>query len=268
MTRILHLTDLHFGAESPPAIDALLGAANELEPDLVVVSGDFTQRGSLPEFEAAAAFLDRIAPPVLAVPGNHDIPQRHLVQRFTRPLHRYRRFIEPRTVDRFADDRIALRGVNSARPFGLHWNWAHGRVARAAIAGAGHWLTERADRPFRALVIHHPPVLFEPRRGFRALGRSGPLLSMLAAVGAQAVLSGHLHATGWRVIDGVLHLQAGTTTSHRVRGEANAMLVLDLHDDHLHVTQWLIAESGRFAAHTSESFPLAPKRQTTPDARR
>jgi len=251
MRRVTHIADVHFGATTAEAVQALEAALGVLAPDIVVVSGDLTQRGRRSEFREAAAFVERLPGIVVTVPGNHDVPWES-AGRFVRPLHRFQGSVGEVSTDRFADSEVAIIGVNSARAWGPHWNWAHGRVGHGDIAAAREWLAARPAGSFGGLVVHHPPVLFEPRRGFRELGRGRRLLEMLGEVGAEAVMSGHLHATGWRVIDGVLHMQAGTSASRRVRGEANAFLVLDVHEERFELEEWLVGENGEFAKGRSE----------------
>src|ERR1700750_2534822 len=95
MRRLAHLSDLHFGRVDPAAVEGLLHSLEAAGPDLVVVSGDFTQSARSEEFRAARAFLDRLPAPVFAVPGNHDLPQWNPVERLVRPYDRYRRVIAP-----------------------------------------------------------------------------------------------------------------------------------------------------------------------------
>ena len=92
MRTVAHLSDLHFGREDPRVVEAVLQDVDAQHPDLVVVSGDLTQRARRGQFQAARAFLDRFKAPVLVVPGNHDIPLFDLARRFFRPLKRYRSF--------------------------------------------------------------------------------------------------------------------------------------------------------------------------------
>lgn len=259
MRRVAHIADVHFGATTPAIVQALEAALGVLAPDVIVVSGDLTQRGRWSEFREAAAFLGRLPGSVVAVPGNHDVPREHLGSRFLHPLRRFERTIADVAPAEFADEELLIVGVNSARPWGLHWNWAHGRVSHAAIGGAGRRLDARPAGAFGALIVHHPPVLFEPRRGFKELGRGKHLLGMLAKARADAVMSGHLHATGWRVVDGLLHLQAGTSASHRVRGEGNAFLVLDIGTEHVDLEEWLVGEDGDFAKGRRERIPRRPR---------
>jgi len=83
--RVLHLSDLHFGAHDEDLVEAVERKADELKPDLVVISGDFTQRARTEQFKDACAFLDRLREAgheVLGVPGNHDVPLYDVLRRF------------------------------------------------------------------------------------------------------------------------------------------------------------------------------------------
>ena len=94
MRRLAHLSDIHFGRTDPAAVEGLVRSLGEARPDLVVVSGDFTQSARTEEFAAARAFLDRLPAPAFAVPGNHDLPQWNPLERLLRPYVRYRRYID------------------------------------------------------------------------------------------------------------------------------------------------------------------------------
>ncbi len=97
MARIVHLSDLHFGAHDPRLVEAVEARVDEAEADLVIISGDFTQRARTEQFEEACHFLTRLknaGHEVLAVPGNHDVPLYDVLRRFLSPLTRYRRFID------------------------------------------------------------------------------------------------------------------------------------------------------------------------------
>src|SRR5690242_14627277 len=95
MRTIAQISDLHFGREIGAVIESLLVSLAQHGPDLVVVSGDLTQRARMSEFTQARRFLDRIAEPKLVVPGNHDLPLYNIAARLVRPLRNYNRFIAP-----------------------------------------------------------------------------------------------------------------------------------------------------------------------------
>ena len=103
MRTLVHLSDLHFGRTDPALIEPLLASIAAIAPDLVVVSGDLTQRARAAQFAEARAFLDRIAQPRIVVPGNHDVPLYRVWERFLSPLGKYKKHIgsdlEPTFVD-------------------------------------------------------------------------------------------------------------------------------------------------------------------------
>src|SRR5438309_7042065 len=94
MRTIAHLSDLHFGRTDPALIEPLLASLDAIRPDVVVVSGDLTQRARAAEFEQARAFLERVRFPRIVVPGNHDVPLYRVWERFLSPLGRYQRIIQ------------------------------------------------------------------------------------------------------------------------------------------------------------------------------
>src|SRR5436305_1611751 len=113
MRTVLHLSDLHFNKVDPRKADALLDAARALGPDLVVISGDLTQRARSRQFIAARRFLDQLPKPQLVVPGNHDIPTWNIWKRVMDPLTHYRRYISNQLEPTFIDSELIAVGVNT-----------------------------------------------------------------------------------------------------------------------------------------------------------
>ena len=132
--RLAHVSDLHFGHHDPAVSASLAADLAAQRPDLVVVSGDFTQIGSHAEFEQAHAFLESIAAPVFAVPGNHDLG-RNLFRRFGNPYGLYRRYIaaeiEPFLVLSGPGASIALAGLNTTRRALADRDWSNGSISAA-----------------------------------------------------------------------------------------------------------------------------------------
>src|SRR3569832_1650921 len=93
MRTIAHISDLHFGRTDSAVLEGLKRAIVESKPDIVVVSGDLTQRAKRQEFVAAKRFLDALPRPQIVVPDNHDVPLYNVMARWLTPLTRFRRYI-------------------------------------------------------------------------------------------------------------------------------------------------------------------------------
>ena len=228
MRRLVHLSDLHFGRTRPELLDPLVAAIAGAAPDLVVVSGDLTQRARNRQFAEARRFLDRLDAPWLAIPGNHDIPLGNLASRLVDPFRRYRRWIDRDLEPRFLDAELAVVGINTVDPLA----WQRGRIGRSATRRAATALAA-AGQATRVVVVHHP---FEHLPGEpKTLMKHAPRgIEALTRAGADIVLSGHLHA--WRAEPAALRIgearsllvQAGTGLSTRLRGEENDFNLLTI----------------------------------------
>jgi 3',5'-cyclic AMP phosphodiesterase CpdA len=245
MARILHLSDLHFGAHDPRLVAAVEARVDEAKPDLVVISGDFTQRARTEQFEEACQFLTRLRDAgheVLGVPGNHDVPLYDVLRRFLSPLTRYRRFIDDELCPFHELADAAVLGINTARSLTIK----DGRINDEQVAHIRDtFLRMRDDLP-RILVTHHPlfalPVGDGPELG-KAIGRQDLALDAIAEAGVDLLLAGHNHrASSHHAPDLVtragsaLVVQAGTATSTRLRDEEQSFNLIEVAADDVTVT--------------------------------
>ncbi len=240
MTRLVHLSDLHFGKHSPDMEPLLLKAIEVADPDLVVVSGDFTQRARSSQFAAARDFLDRLSAPWLGVPGNHDTPLDEIWVRMFAPWRRYRHAIDADLEPRWENQDTVVVGVNTVNRF----SWQRGRLSQRRIVRTCARFRDTGER-CHVIALHHP-LQHGPEVDKRLMKGAGVALAEFAECGAQIVLSGHLHNTivaPFRAAPGLLFVQAGTGLSTRQRGEPNSFNILDIKDGT--VTVMTLASEGR-----------------------
>jgi 3',5'-cyclic AMP phosphodiesterase CpdA len=186
--RILHVSDLHVGAHESPEVEGALGElVADLQPDLVVASGDLTHRGRAVQHERAAALLRGLGAPVLAVPGNHDIPLA-LPARFTSPWAEFERRWET-TEPVHRSEAIVVVGVNSVRP----WRHQSGGVREAQLRRAAEELAGAPAGALRTVVLHHQLIGAPWRTRKRPVARRNRVLGTLLDAGAELILSGHTH---------------------------------------------------------------------------
>ncbi len=226
MRLIAHLSDLHFGRHDPAVAEGLVADLAAHKPDLVVISGDLTQRARHREFAAAREFLARLTAPTVAVPGNHDVPLYNIARRAFRPLKRFARYITDVEHPFFADAEIAVLGINTARSLAL----ASGRVSHDQMHAMRVMFHAVPSGCLRVLAAHHP-LLAPPHAPERRLvGRAERALDAIADAGIELLLTGHHHQvfTGDVVAQpltlgrSVLVSEAGTAISTRRRGEVNS----------------------------------------------
>jgi 3',5'-cyclic AMP phosphodiesterase CpdA len=259
MRKLVHLSDLHFGRVDYGVVEPLIATVNEMKPHVVAVSGDLTQRARSHQFVEARKFLDALPSPQIIVPGNHDVPLYNFVARFTQPLEKFRRHITDDLEPFYADDEIAILGINTARSL----TTKYGRINERQIEGIRERMCSYKDETTKIIVTHHPFDLPEGHDRRELVGRAELAMQALASCGADVLLAGHLHVghTGQTAarykIEGhsALVISAGTATSTRSRGEPNSFNVLRIQHPYIKVERhsWQ-AETTRFTPSSSEAF--------------
>jgi 3',5'-cyclic AMP phosphodiesterase CpdA len=243
MARLVHLSDLHFGAHDEDLVEAVAHGVDELKPDLVVISGDFTQRARTEQFKEACRFLEQLREAgheVIGVPGNHDVPLYDVLRRFLSPLTRYRRFIDDTLCPFIELPGVAVLGINTARSL----TFKDGRISEEQVDFIRETFSRTPAESVRILVTHHP--LFALKVGEeleRAIGRQEMALDAVEEAGVDMLLAGHNHhASSQDAGDlvtragGALVVQAGTATSTRVREQEQSFNTIDIADGSVTVT--------------------------------
>ena len=186
--RLLHVSDLHAGTHEEREVErALARLVERLDPQLIVASGDLAHRGRLDQLERAAELLRSLGPPVLAVPGNHDLP--YTPARFVRPWTAFERVWETTEPTASAPD-LHVVGLNSARPF----RHQGGALSRAQLEHAAERLAGADAGALRVAVLHHH-LIGAPWRAARKrpVSRRNHVLRALLDAGADLILAGHIH---------------------------------------------------------------------------
>ena len=224
MRTLVHLSDLHFGRLDPAILRPLRETVQRIAPDVVVVSGDLTQRARPDEFEQAREFLSTLPQPQIVVPGNHDVPLHNLYARLYLPLRSYRRYISDDLEPYYEDDEIAILGLNTTRSL----VWKNGRINMRQVAAVEQRFCGAAN-VIKALVTHHPFDLPEHYSHRDLVGRAHQAMPRIARCGIDLLLAGHFHishtghtAMRYRIPGhSAIFVQAGTLSERR-RGEENS----------------------------------------------
>ena len=262
MARLIHLSDLHFGAHDQRLVDAVAERVDEEKPDLVVISGDFTQRARTEQFKEACDFLERLRDSghdVLAVPGNHDVPLYDVFRRFLSPLTRYQRYIDDTLCPVHQLAGVTVLGINTARSL----TFSEGRINEEQIQFIRDTFSRSDPAAMRVLVTHHPLFALpvgETGEVKQAVGRSELALDAAGEAGVDMLLAGHHHtASSHSARDLVtragpaLVVQAGTATSIRLRDESQSFNRIDIEAETVTLTlqNW---SGDKFESSTAQKY--------------
>ena len=227
MSVLLQISDPHFGTEQALVAEALVALAKQQRPDLLVLSGDITQRARAEQFRAARAFMDSLDAPLLAVPGNHDIPLLDVWTRLRRPYAAHIAAFGANLEPVHTSPDLMVIGVNTTRP----WRHKHGEVSAQQIERVARILANAGAKPLRVVVVHQPIAVTRAEDAPNLLRGHAAALQRWAAAGADIVMGGHIHLPYVMALPNLARplwvVQAGTAVSSRVRrGVPNSVNLL------------------------------------------
>lgn len=241
---------MHFGRTHEVAVSELISAVRELRPDVVVVSGDLTQRARRAEFERAREFLNELPQPQIVVPGNHDVPLHNVFARFASSLDNYRHYISPDLQPYYQDDEVAIAGLNTARSLTIKG----GRVNIQQMERVESTLGSAPPQLLKILVTHHPFDLPDTYGHRDLVRRAAHAMVRFARCGVDVYLAGHFHVshcgrTAERYDFGgysAIFVQAGTACSDRGRGEPNSFNVIRTQTGRVSIETLTMSSEGSF----------------------
>jgi 3',5'-cyclic AMP phosphodiesterase CpdA len=186
--RLLHISDLHAGSVEEAEVESsLIPLVERIEPQLIAVTGDLAHRGRRAEHERAAVFLRQLGPPLLVIPGNHDIPYT-FPARFVRPFREFERQWET-AEPVFSSPELFVVGLNSVRP----WRHQSGGLRQGQLRRTAELLAEAPSGSLRVVALHHHLIGAPWRSRKKPVARRSHVLAALVDAGAELILAGHIH---------------------------------------------------------------------------
>jgi 3',5'-cyclic AMP phosphodiesterase CpdA len=224
---LLQISDTHFGTEQPLVVEALAAFTAQQRPDLVVLSGDITQRARRAQFQAARLFIERLGTPFLAIPGNHDVPLFDVLARVAHPYGRYREAFgnELEPVHSSAD--LLVQCLNTTR----WWRHTKGEISSEQIERVAARISAATPKQLCVVVVHQPVWVPDTGDAHNLVRRHAVAVQRWASAGADVVMGGHIHLPYVKQLPDLPRrlwaVQAGTALSYRVRGgQANSVNLL------------------------------------------
>jgi 3',5'-cyclic AMP phosphodiesterase CpdA len=273
MLTMLHISDLHFGKAYVEHVgEAVVRAAHEIPIDVIIASGDFTQRAKRTEYQAARLFLDRLPRlPTVVVPGNHDVPLYRVFERIFAPHRLYREFISNDLNAVHRVDNAVIVALDSTSPLRAITN---GRIGREQLEFCARAFEGTPPGVARIVVTHHHLAPAPDYEGSQVMPRARRAMDCFGELGVEMVLGGHLHRAyignsldvypGRDREHGIIIVQSGTTTSRRGRArerEKNTLNVVRVGEDRVRITHYMyFDELLGFAPISRHVFPRPGRR--------
>jgi 3',5'-cyclic AMP phosphodiesterase CpdA len=273
MPTLLHLSDLHFGRPYLPKVgQAVLNAADELKPDIIVVSGDFTQRAREQEFRAAQEFLrDLPQVPLVVTPGNHDVPMLLSMRDLRRRFRLYRKYIRPELDFHLLHEDVAIVSLNSTPAVG---SLMEGWISLHQLDYCREVFGSLPPETLRIVVAHHHLAPVPKLHGGSVMHLAERAIERFTELKVDLILGGHKHVAyvgnsldfypGIDREHGIIIVQSGTTTSRRGRArerEKNTFNLIQLDGLRFHIRHYMyFKEVGGFEISSEHVYPRSTAR--------
>lgn len=250
----MHLSDLHFGTEIPQIVDAVIDEYNKITPDIIIVSGDLTQRATKAQYKRVTQFLNQFKTKIICVPGNHDISLYNVVERFLFPFRKFRKHIVRNYATQYITDNLAILGINSVTPY----KPMGGYLTEEQLSMVHEFFLSQPNSSTKIVVMHHNLVSSERHH---VINNADKILKLFAESKINLVLSGHIHTP---IIEPLKtdYLQqplyiitAGTAISNRTI-EPNSYNLIDLQPNKFNFIVRDYIDSKFITTHDT-SFPLS-----------
>lgn len=244
MTRIIHLSDLHFGTEIPAFVQMVLEVLHDLNGDLIVITGDSTQRALHRQYKKAVAFIERLPKKkIIIVPGNHDISLHNLVERFCYPYKKYKRYLSDILDYTYVQDNLALLALNSTTPKKVK----NGYIKPFQLDLAHKFFSLEALGKVKIALMHHNLIHSERHR---VIENAEEVICAFGEAGVNLILSGHLHYPCIEQLkrpnfqQNMYVVTAGTAISHRAGKHLNSFNVIDIDEANFTLKVMEISDKG------------------------
>ncbi len=267
---LLQISDLHFGPYYVPRVgEALLRAVQELDSDVLIASGDFTQRAKREQYFQARAFLDQLPKiPTIVVPGNHDVPLYRVVERIFRPYDLYKEYISPHLDMVLRTEEAVIVALNSTKPLRAIVN---GRIDRWQLKFCEDAFKDAPEDALRIVVAHHHFAPAPDYEGGQVMPGAKRAIDCFTDLKVDMVVGGHLHRAyignsldvypGPDREHGIIIVQSGTSTSRRGRArerEKNSFNHIRIAEGVVRITHYMyFSDQDGFAPVSRHLFPRA-----------
>ena len=254
MIKIIHISDLHFNTQRDGILEPLIQDINTEKADIIVVSGDLTQRARLSQFNAANDFLRKLEnKKIICVPGNHDISLYNPLERFIIPFYKYNIFIRKNFLEYYVNDKMVIFGVNSVTPYRA----MGGEISQKQLEKVKTFFSKHPDT-IKVIVMHHNLVKSERHKN---MFDAEKIINTFADLNINLILSGHIHVAYIEQLKrnylahNMYVITAGTAVSTRTI-QANSYNIIEFPDRHHFQLTVRAFKDGQFSTASINQYSL------------